>query len=202
MAIRFLAIPLALCLNLAAQHPTTRAKASDYPAHFRLPTLEIGAEFLPSGIPGSQGAFSGKEYLVVEVGVFPLTKSVTIAKSQFTLHVDGSSVALRALSPGSASVAEVQPGTLSQGGSVVLGGPPLKSSSESRDSQSHVPRSPIPLEPAESAGHRTSAGLEGTITRPASGYVLFRFDGNARAIHSVELVYDGGGTRKARLRLL
>ncbi|MBZ5609231.1 MAG: hypothetical protein LAP38_13290 [Acidobacteriia bacterium] len=207
MAIRILAILLALSLALAAQRPTTRPKASDYPAHYRLSSMEIGAEFLPDGMPGGKSEFAGREYLVVEVAVFPILRTgVQVSKSQFTLHVNGSSVALRALSPGTATVAAVQPESSPHGGSVALGGPPLKSSSssESRDSQSKMPRSPISLDPSETSGHQpgSAAGLEGTVTRPAAGYLLFRFDGDARSIRSLDLEYDGGGTRKARLRLL
>jgi hypothetical protein len=198
VAIRIAAILLALCFGLAGQRPATRAKASDYPAHFKLSNMEIGAEFLPHGIPGSSGAFSGKEYLVVEVAIFPLTKAgIAISRSQFTLRVDDSKTALRALSPGTAVA---QAGGLSHG-SVELGGPPLASHfpGDERE-QDKMPRGPIPLEPGQQQS--TSADLEGTHTKPVSAYLLFHLSGDSKSIRSLELEYDGGGARKAKLRLL
>jgi hypothetical protein len=198
VAIRAALLALVLCFALAAQRPRTRSKAGDYPAHSKLANVEIGAEFLPGGIPGGKGGL-GSDYLVVEVGVFPAGKSVSISKSQFTLRVDGSKSALTALSPGSASVAGVQSG--SKDGSIVLGGPPLKSRfpEDNRDS-SGMPRRPIALESEPSGGSESGAGFpEGSLSKPTAAYLLFHFDGNAKSIRSLELDYDNG---KLKLRLL
>ncbi len=191
---------LALCFELAAQRPRIRSNALDYPAHAKTSSVEIGAEFLPGGMPGGKGGF-GSDYLVIEVGVFPATRNgLSISKSQFTLHVDGSKTALTAISPGSASVAGIDSG--SKDGSIVLGGPPLKSHSpeESRDNSS-MPRRPIALE-SEQSRETSSAGLpDGTLSKPAAVYLLFRFAGNPKSIRTLDLDYDNGST-KVRLRLL
>ena len=197
VAIRAVIIVLAVCLDLAAQRPRTRSKAADYPAHSKLSNVEIGAEFLPGGIPGGKGGF-GSDYLVVEIGIYPAGKKVSVSKSQFTLHVDGSKTALTALSAGTASVAGVNSG--SKDGSIVLGGPPLQSHfpQESRES-STMPRRPIALESNQAGGNSGAGFPEGALSKPVAAYLLFHFDGNRRAIRSLELDYDNG---KLKLRLL
>ena len=71
-----------------------RSKASDYPAHIALTGMEIGAEYLVHSIPSERGDYFAKEYLVVEVAIFPATQdglkidSLKISSGHFTLRIN------------------------------------------------------------------------------------------------------------------
>ena len=65
-----------------------------------------------------------------------------------------------------------------------------------------MPRRPISLDPQPPARTGKSALPEGVTEKPVSGYLFFRFDGNPKAIRSLDLVYDGGGRLKTRIPIL
>lgn len=215
MVQRVVSILLLVSLELPAQQSAQRSKASDYARHYRLPAAEIGAEYLPRGVPGGKAASAGKGYLVA-VGVFPSTKAgITISRSQFSLHVDGEKAVLRAQPPGTSpalkeSSVDARPNSSAQSGSVQLGGPPItgRSASNNTDSQLQMPRSPIPLDSNQNSeagrsDQSKSPLAEGPTTKPVQGYLLFRFDGDPKSIRSLELVYDTGGNGpKARIKLI
>lgn len=189
-----------MCLSLAAQPP----KAADYPAHARLSGIEIGARYLPHGLPSGPGVHAAKDLLVVDVGIFPEARSgVNVSKSQFTLSVDDK-ITLAAQTVGSAVgsvVAAREPS--SRDGTVQLGGPPLAQPPGARQEvESAMPRRPISLDPESSVSQaRKPALAEGFTSKPVSGYLFFRFDGDPKSIRSLELIYDGRGT-KTKIRIL
>ena len=198
-------------LSLAAQ---PLPKTTDFPAHGKLPGIEIGARFLPNGLPSDAAVRAGKDFLVVDVGIFPETRGgVSVSKSQFTLSVDGKTM-LAARSPlanssnGPAVVARdsLSHDSSSHGGSVELGGPPITGHPGGKELES-MPRRPISLDPQPDAGQSAArAGKvalpEGPTNKPVSGYLFFRFEGNPKAIRSLDLVYDGGGRAKTRIPIL
>ena len=204
MAIRAIPFWLALSLLVAGQTP----KAADYAAHARVPGIEIGAKYLPHGLPSDAGFHGGQDLLVIDVAIFPETKNgLTISKNQFTLSVDGKLIA--AQTPGvttaSGSLTAAR-SSQSADSAIELGGPPIRtpSSSKARELES-MPRRPIALDseqPPTAAPARKAALPEGLTNKPVSGYLFFRFDGNPKSIHSLELTYTGPGGVKTKLRIL
>jgi hypothetical protein len=198
-------------LSLAAQ---PLPKTADFPAHGKLPGIEIGARYLAHGLPSDAAVRASKDFLVVDVGIFPETRSgVSVSKSQFTLSVDGKTM-LAARSPvasssSSAAVAARDSSShdsSSGGGSVELGGPPITGHPGGKELES-LPRRPISLDPqsdaSQSPARAGKAALpEGLANKPVSGYLFFRFDGNPQAIRSLDLIYDGGGRAKTRIPIL
>lgn len=201
-------ISVVLLSRLHAQDPA-RSKASDYPAHVSLATMEIGAEYLTHSIPTEKGFYFAKEYLVVEVAVFAAgTDGVTTSASQFTLRVNGKTV-LQTVSPGMVAAAlkypdwEMRPNLTAQAGPVIVGAPPAVGRFP-EDGRSGVPRSaPVP-QPEDPSGVGKPADLpveqavaraalpEGPAEEQAIGCLFFRFEGKTKSIRKLELLYDPG----------
>jgi hypothetical protein len=133
MISRPVALVLTLLPALLAQAPA-RAKVSDYPAHGKLPAMEIGVEYLLNSIPLDKGMYLAKDHLVLEVAIFPSTAAgVNVSTSQFTLRVNNKTI-LYPDSPGAVASSLKYPDwqthptmTAEAGagnGSVILGAPP------------------------------------------------------------------------------
>src|SRR5579872_5290099 len=83
------AVVLAVLLPLYAQDTAQHSKASEYPAHVSLPGMEIAAEYLLHSIPTAKGFYVSRDYLVIDVGVFPIDKErITISSGQFRLRIN------------------------------------------------------------------------------------------------------------------
>jgi hypothetical protein len=54
------------------------------PAHASWPRFEIGAEYLVHSIPTEKGALYARDYLVVEIAIFPGKQVVAITSNSFT----------------------------------------------------------------------------------------------------------------------
>jgi hypothetical protein len=196
---------LVVSVTLLAQAP----KATDYAARTRLAGIEIGAKYLPQGVPRGSGIYLDRKYLVIDVGVFPeARKSLRVSKNQFTLSVDGK-VALSAQTPGAGSSSgslTASRDSSSSDSAVQLGGPPIPvpSSNKTQELESSMPRRPISLDPEESSASppaRKAALPESLTGKPVSGYLFFRFDGDPKSIRSLELTYTGPGGAKAKIRI-
>jgi hypothetical protein len=182
--------------------------------------LEIGAEYLVHSIPGENGFYIAKEYLVVDVGVFPSTlEGVDIKSSQFSLRINDGKTALVAVSPGMVAGAlkypdwENQRGASAQAGPVSISTPPTVG----RFPGDH--REPVPVprpveDPRDPSGTEQRAPKtidesiadvalsEGATNKAAKGCLFFRFAGKMKSIRSLDLVYDGGdGHPKASIPL-
>ncbi len=211
---------LVLSLALVSDDAPPRSKPSDYAAHVKISNLEIGAEYLMHSIPVEKGAYVAKEYLVIDVAVFPSTKDgVTVSNRQFTLRVDGNTKVLTAQAPGMVAAAlkypdwEPRPNLTAQAGPVVYGAPPLvgRFPGDPRD-RSTQPRGPGPqvqLGPEREQQDSIDMAIvkaalpEGPTGKTVKGCVFFRFEGNAKSIRTLELTYDcGSGAPPAKIKLL
>jgi len=206
VAIRAVLLSPALALLLAGQTP----KPADYGARVKAAGVELAAKFLPHGLPSGAAVYAGKNFLVVDIGVFPEAKSgLTVSKSQFTLSVDGKDM-LAAQTPGATSSSgslTASRGSSDPDSAVQLGGPPIPtpSSNQARELESSMPRRPISLDPeqsATSAPSKKAALPEGFTNKPVSGYLFFRFDGDPKSIRSLELTYTAAGGAKTKIRIL
>ena len=208
-------VPLALALApmLLAQDAAPRSKASDYPAHAQLPAFEIGAEYLVHSIPSEKGEYWAKDYLVVEVAVFPAARNnVTVSSGQFRLRVNGKKAVLLTESPGTVAAAlkypdwETRPNLTASAGigdaGVILGAPPAvgRFPGDNRGAPPH----PVPTNPSDQDGYSVTrdqgppiekaveyAALpEGRFNEPVKGCIFFRFSGKLKSIKTLDLVYD------------
>ncbi len=76
-------------------------KATDYPVHATAGRVSIGADYLIHSIPAGGQTFLAKDYLVVEVAVFPASaEPVTIDGNTFKLRLNGQKFPLTSVAPG------------------------------------------------------------------------------------------------------
>ena len=210
-----MALALFSGLWLCGQTPV-KDKADDYPAHAALGAASIGAEYLVHSIPAHNQTLITRDYLVVEVAVFPgRGEPVQVGNSTFRLRVNGKKQVLYLESTGfvAASMtypdweqrpnAQVSAGVGDAG--VVLGRPPVvgRFPDDPRPGHSRLPRPPqAPApddrrgvdqeEPASPADVVAQTALpEGATAKPVSGYIYFRYEGKVKSIKSVELIFAG-----------
>jgi len=207
-----LAFFCAIRLTAETEH---KDKAADCPFHGMAGNVGIGADYLVHSIPAGSQTFFARDYLVVEVAVFPaFAQPVTIDGNTFKLRLNGQKFPLSSVAPGfvAASLkypdweqhtnAEVSAGVGDTG--VILGRPPLvgRFPGDPIPSQTRLPRSPrAPSadqlngvereapESAEDAIARTSL-VEGRAGHPVSGFLYFLYKGNVKSLKSVELIYQ------------
>lgn len=201
---------LLACVFLLQAAP--REKAADFPAHAQLKDLGLGVEYLAHSLFSSDQTLLVKDYVIVEVGLFPAKgKPLTVSHGQFTLRINGKKTALLAQTPAfvAASVKyedwEVRP-TLTGGvgmgdGSVILGRPrqtsrfpgdpternrlPKPPQAPAPEDRSGVDKAP-PVKPEELVVR--AALVEGEVGLPVTGVLYFPFKGKVK---SVSLLYTG-----------
>lgn len=198
-----LLISAVLVASVLAAGDAPRSKASDYPVHATGPGFEIGAEYLVHSIPSDTGYLFTKDYLVVEVAIFP-SQIIHISSGQFSLRVNHG----KSFAPDSAGAVagaikypdwEQHPVLTAQAGPIVVG-PPETGRFPGDQRGNPIPQ-PVPDPPSglEKAPSKTvdeiltaAAMPEGRIDRPARGCLFFRFRGKTKSIRSLELEYDSG----------
>ena len=219
-AVWTVALLFASCLNGQTEH---KDKATDYPAHATAGNVSIGADYLVHSIPAGNQTFVAPDYLVVEVAVFPPHgESVTIGGNTFTLRVNGKKFALSPIAPGfvAASLkypdweqhprAQVEAGVGDAG--VVLGQPPAVGRFPGDPTANRMPRAPKAPPPDDRRGIEQeeperaedviakTALPDGAAAKPVSGFIYFPYKGKAKALKSVELIYEGpSGTATLKL---
>ncbi len=213
------AVFLVFVLPLVAEDTSPRSKASDYPAHASLPGMDIAAEYLLHSIPTEQGFYVTRDYLVIDVGVFPAAHgTVQISSGQFRLRINHKTLDLPPDSPGTVAADvkypdwEQHPTVVGQAGPVTVGDPTVPRFPG--DPNAPPPIAP-PLPPQQDPSGinqeirktidesvANAALPEGASSKPMKGCLFFRFRGKTKSIKSLELVYDGGdGGAKATIPL-
>jgi hypothetical protein len=212
-----IALPLALCLCLQAQAPQTppetappkepaneikgmppRAAPGDYQAHQLAGNVTIAAEFTQHSIATLEGTLTTEDYVVVEVGFFgPPGSHATLSADAFTLRINGKkplpsqpyglvvgNVKDPEWVPPESASGEKSKTSLSSGGSGAGGlnndpPPPV-----------HVP---FELQRAMGLRVQKAALPGGDRPLPQAGLLFFRYGGQEKKIHSIELTYSGPG---------
>jgi len=211
-----LALLSASCLYSETEH---KDKATDYPVHGMVGKVAIGADYLIHSIPAGDQTLLAKDFLVVEVAVFPaFAQPVTIDGNTFTLRLNGAKFPLASSAPGFVAASlkypdwEQHPTTVASGGVGNAGvtiGPPTVARFPGDPNASHpVPRGPSAEErngversdpeSAEEVITRTAL-IEGQTDHPVSGFLYFPYKGKIKSLKSVELIYqskDGSVTFK------
>lgn len=206
MKARIAAASATLLLAIYAQD-APRSKALDYPAHIAIPGMEIGAEYLVHSIPSEKGDYFAKEYLVVEVAIFPTSKdALKISSGRFTLRINKKST-LSAQSAGMVAAAlkyadwEQRPQMTASAGPLIYGAPhggrfpgdpttprPLPTPVPNQTDSNVEKQSDLPIDEAISR----VALPEGIVAEHVKGCLFFRFEGKLKSIKSLDLIYDGG----------
>ena len=212
MAYRIALLLPALAGTLAAQYGTTpKASEQDYPVRAKLEKLSIGAEYLVHSFSSGRQMFIAKDYLVVEVALFPAKgENLLVNASHFSLRVNGRKQALSPQAPEIVANALRYPDPntghglqpTAQLGPIVLGQPrpterfPGDPNGQTgrlppgapTDDPSGADKEP-PVKAEELA---VQAALpEGEHHGPTSGFLYFPYRGNIHRIRSLELVFAG-----------
>ena len=86
----------------AAIGTAPKASEQDYPARAKLEKLSIGAEYLIHSFSSGRQMFIARDYLVVEVALFPAKgENMAVSTGQFSLRVNGRK---QAISPQTAEI--------------------------------------------------------------------------------------------------
>jgi len=200
----------ALAGALAAQYGTTpKASEQDYPVRAKLEKLAIGAEYLVHSFSSGREMFIAKDYLVVEVALFPAKgESLLVNAGNFSLRVNGRKQALSPQGPefvaASLKYPDMDTGrhAVAALGPIVLGQPPpverFPGDPNARTGPT-PPRAPTDnpsgqeKEPPVKAEELVvqAALPEGEHHGPTSGFLYFPYRGKIKSIRSLELVFAG-----------
>lgn len=196
--------------TLAAQSGTKpRASAQDYPAHAATERLAVGAEYTVHSFSGGDESYLAKDYLVVEVALFPAKgQTLAVSAGQFRLRVNKK----QPLEPQAAEFVAAdlkypdwvdRNQMVTRVGPVVFGQPapterfpqdprglPRPSPPQApEDNPSGIEKQP-PVKPEELVVR--TALPEGEQHQPVSGYLYFPSKGSVKHIRSLVLEFSGG----------
>jgi hypothetical protein len=211
--------PLVLALVSASWlsgQVAVKEKVTDYPVHADVGTVSIGADYLVHSIPAHNQTFFARDYLVVEVAVFPgRQEPFEIGANTFTLRMNGRKEIILPDTPGSVAASltypdweqhrrtEVQAGVGDAG--VTIGRPPVvgRFPDDPTPGQTRLPRPPQAPTPEDQHGIEQDSPQtadealplvalpNAPANKPVAGYVFFHYRGKAKSIKSLDLVYEG-----------
>ncbi len=204
---------------LSAQTGTTpKASEQDYPVHAKLDRMSIGVEYLIHSFSSGRDMFIAKDFLVVEVALFPAKgETVLVNSGEFNLRVNGRKEAI-APQGGEFVAAALEHPEDGHGvhpmvglGPVVLGAPnsgPRFPGDPSAPPAQDPQRAPGTARPAQDKSPLTAEEVvvqaalpEGPAPKPTSGFLYFPYRGKLSRVHSLELIFSGP-EGAARLPLL
>jgi|SRR5579862_915533 len=190
-------------------------KATDYPFHATAGRIAIGADYLIHSIPIGSQTLVTKDYLVVEVAVFPaFAEPINIGSNTFKLRLNGQKFPLTSVAPGFVAASlkypdwEQHPVTEVSAGmgdaNVIIGRPVSvgRFPGDPTDSETHAPHPPRVPTTGEQAGIERerpesidqvisrTALLEGPADRPVSGFLYFPYKGKIKSLKSIELIFE------------
>jgi hypothetical protein len=197
---------------LAAQYGTSpKASARDYPAHASVDRLSLGAEYLVHSFSSGRQMYIARDYLVVEVALFPAKGESFVARAaDFSLRVNGRKPVLSPQSPEIVANELKYPDrnarsgmeSTEQVGPVIFGQPrPAERFPGDPNAQT---RQPLPRAPDDNPTGQErepqikaeelvvqAAWPEGEHHGPASGFLYFPYRGKISRIRTVELLIAG-----------
>jgi len=221
--VRRLSFVLLAASVATAQYEVPR-KASEYPAHASWQRFEIGAEYLVHSIPADNGSLFARDYLVVEVAIYPGKQPVIILDAHFTLRMNGKKSVLNAESPSFVAASIKYPdweqrpeliGTAGVGNGSVMVGAPAPTPRFPGDTTGSRPIGLPRKEPdnTDAAGQprpyvsvdeliARAALPEGEARTPRRGALFFAFQGKLKSIRTLELLYDDTHGNRGSLSVL
>ena len=208
--VRCLLLVTFAALFAGAQSDVTR-KVEEYPSHEAWPKFDIGAEYMVHSIPTPTGTVFARDYLVIEVAIYPRYKQpVKVDSQQFTLHVNDNKYILMAESPGAVASSikypsfQNHPHTEAEVGPVIIGRPvdqphfPGDPSGTGRlpppqpDPDSNVPQA---IEKTTDQLVNEAALAEVETHVPLKGSLFFFYTKKLKNIKTLDLVYNDHGAK-------
>ena len=211
---RFLLLLCAAGL-MFAQGTETKRKAEEYEVHGQSKTGEIGAEYMVHSYSRGEQMFIAKDYLVVEVAIFPPKGTqYEVTPTDFSLRINGKQEVLHAVQPTMVAAdmehpdyknerdgPHVQATAGTNEGGVSVGGPPANPNPFPGSQKPGTPRYPPveiprdnpggvkkePLNPTEVL--MQTALVEGLHRGPTSGFLYFPYRRKMSSLKSLELIY-------------
>jgi hypothetical protein len=209
------------CASLAFAQVGTepKPKAEDYDVHAQSRDVAVGAEFMIHSFSGQGQTYIAKDFLVVEVALYPPKdrsvnppryQSVRVNEGAFALRINGKKQALLPAPPpmvaSSLQHPDWQTGPRFEAGGglgntgVILGRPaPTQVPGGQQPPQTRVPRAPGQDNPGGIEPERRvtapelvvqTALPEGPHRGPVSGFLYFPYRGKTTSIKSLELLYE------------
>lgn len=205
-----IAVITALCVCARAQGTNAKASASEYAAHAEMKDASLGAENLGHSILTRRDAILVRDFLVVEVALYPKDPRMRIHWEQFRLRVNGKKETLfpQPLGMVIASLKypdwtthpNLEAGAGIGDAGVIIGRPtpvprfpgdnrggstPVPAQSPGNDVEKSQP------EPVEDIIHHLALPEGDDVHSPASGYLFFPFSSKLKSIKTLDLIYEG-----------
>jgi|SRR5271157_2793494 len=198
----------------SGQGTETKPKAEDYEVHASTRTAAIGAEYMVHSFSRGDKAFLAKDYLVVEVALFPPKgETIEVRNSDFELRINGRKALVTpdAVSMVAASLQHPeweQPGpngeidASTRNAGVVIGGPPRNSNpfpGSNPPGSQLPPRVDVPKDnPSGIEKEQVKADVvavetalvEGAHHAAFSGFLYFAYRGKPGSVKTLELLYQ------------
>lgn len=199
---------------LFGQGTETKAKVEDYPVHAQAQGAAIGAEFTVHSYSRGEAMYIAKDYLVVEVAIFPPKgANFVVSNSDFSLRINGKKELLDAQAPTMVAASLQHPewkepvGLITEAGAgvgdtgVMIGGPPGNPNpfpgappnghppptvKIPKDNPSGVEKDPVQADELL----RETALVEGPHRGAFSGFLYFPFRAKISSIKTLELLYQ------------
>ena len=202
---------LLVCASAAVAQVGTdpKPKAEDYEVHGQSKDISIGAEFMIHSFSGQGQTYIAKDFLVVEVALYPPKGTALDANpGRFALRLNGKRLAPVQPQMVAASLQhpEWQTGPRLEGGGglgnagVILGRPRPTQVPGGQDPRGPTqPRVPAPDPPGGVApeprvpAHELlvqTALPQGSYKGPVSGFLYFPYKGKTTSIKSLDLLYE------------
>ncbi|MBV8817935.1 MAG: hypothetical protein JO022_06235 [Acidobacteriaceae bacterium] len=218
--------PLLLSLLPVQAQTTPKEKASDYPVHQKVATMELAAEYLVHSIPSPRGSLFARDYLVVEVAGYPSSASPAAWKTeQFVLRInrkrllrtEAAQMVAQSFKYGDIDRVPRVIGSAGAGnGGVIFGQPPNPGrfpgdpNATGTDPTRQIPRvpdqNPSGQEPIQETPPEVLcvhlALQDGPFAKPSGGLLYFPFSGKLKSIKTLELIFESPDGTKATLPLL
>jgi hypothetical protein len=182
-----------------------RASATDYQRQAKSGPITIAAEFKGHAIPTAESTLNTEDYVVVEVGIYgPPEARAKISVDDFSLRINGKKNPLSTTPYG--MVLETvkdpswEPPAAPKSKTAIGGGGGGDEGGGPGSTPPPPPPVPFPVKRALQVRVQKAALPEGDRTLPQAGFIFFRYGGQSKGIHDVELIYNGP-TGKAMLRL-
>jgi hypothetical protein len=205
---------LACAVALFGQQGTEPKLLAEYPVHAMDGEAGVGAEYTVHSFSRGEAYYLAKDYLVVEVAVFPKAgETVAVRSIDFSLRVNGRKQTLLPGSPEMVAASlshpewrtadpHIEVAAGAGNGSVIYGAPTPQRTQYPSDPRIHpVPVPPNPKDDPTGIEHAPPlkaedlvvqvALPEGPAKRPVSGFLYFAYTGRPSSIKSLELLYNG-----------
>jgi len=214
--VRLIAVLLVSCLGAADLKPP-RTEPEHFPVQATAGPLTIAAEYLVRGLPGDKQVFFVRDYLVVEVALFPAKGTeATVRNTAFSLRLNKEKIPLLPAAPQMVAASLkyddwTQRPTLEASAGVgdtgVIIGRPQRSERFPGDptvAQGRLPRPPRVEDQTDRSGiervaeqpHEAAVALalpEEPFSGPVRGYLYFPYTGKTKSVKKAVLLFQGAG---------